>query len=114
MATADDLIARLLKSRERTLELEPGVTVTLRRPAASEIGELRAGGVRAFLACVVGWSGFTEAVIFGEGSTKALPFDAALWQTAAADRAEWVNAVIEAMAEDIKAHAEASEARRKN
>lgn len=114
MASADDLIARLLKARERTLDLGDGASVTIRRPAASEIGELRAGGVRGFLACVVGWSGFSEKLLMGEGSAKALPFDAALWLTAASDRPEWVNAVIEAMAEDIRAHAEAAEARRKN
>lgn len=114
MATADDLIARLLKARERVLELEPGLSVTLRRPAASEIGDLRANGVRGFLGCVVDWRGFSEKALFGDGSAKALPFDAALWVTAASDRPEWVNAVIEAMAEDIRAHAEAAEARRKN
>jgi hypothetical protein len=114
MATAEDLIARLLKARERELEIEPGVSVTLRRPAASEVGELRLGGIRSFLACVVGWNGVSEELLFGEGSAKSLPFDASLWLTVAADRAEWVNAVIEAVAADIKAYAEASEARRKN
>lgn len=112
--TAEDLIARLLKSRERVLELEEGVSVTVRRPAAADVGELRLGGVRAFLRCVVGWKGVSEHLLFGEGDGKSIPFDVDLWLTAAADRADWVNVVIEAVAADIKAYAEEAEARRKN
>ncbi len=110
---ADDLIARLRKAREFEVSLTDGAGVTLRRPAAGEVAKLR-GGVSAYLDCAVAWSKVSERLLAGEGSDKALPFDADLWREAAMDRGEWINAVIEAMAANINAHAEAIEATRKN
>lgn len=109
----DERIARLQRAREFVVELQPGVTVTMRRPASWErIRLLRR--VDAFVDHAVAWSGVTDRLIFGEGSDAPLPFDVALWRECVADREEWFNAVIKRVGDELEAHDKAAEARSGN
>lgn len=112
MATPEEHTARLLKAREMRIDLEDGISVTVRRPAALEVLETR--GVRGYLECAIGWSGFTEAVIFGEGSAEPIPFDEVLWLTVVVDRIAWVNKLVDVVSKEVKAKAKAQAASRKN
>lgn len=112
------LIQRLLEQREAWAELGDGLRVKVRRPAEGELpAYLRSRGeVDCHLRCVVGWEGFSEAVLFGStvGSPEPIDFDAELWLHAARDRMDWVTAVARAVAQAIEAHAVAREAAAKN
>lgn len=89
------LHARLLAGREASVSLPNGKTVRVRRPPEVEIPRLLLeGDVADFLACVVGWQGFTEADVLGpEAGTAPVEFDPALWLDLAKDHTDWCRAV---------------------
>lgn len=118
MSATQALIARLLEQRDAWCDLGDGLRVKLRRPAEAELGQVAAKCREAetYLACAVGWDGFSEAALFGAaiGSADPLPFDHDLWMTAARDRGDWIGKVTEHVCNAIFSHRQAREADAKN
>lgn len=113
----DVLIAKLLAQRESWVEVAPGRRVKVRRPDESEMADFRSGmNVQLLLRHVVGWEGFTEADILGEGIGAAdpVPFDAALFATVARDRMAWFEPISVEIATRIAEHWKTREATAKN
>lgn len=115
--TADELLRRVQASRERWLDLDAQHAVKIRRPAEATWTALKAGGLPAFLGCVVDWRGpgFTFGGILGDASQpgeadKPAPFAQALWLDVAMDHAEWCATVAEAVTQDVIAFAETRKA----
>lgn len=107
--TPQQLIAKLLAQRETTLELAPGKTVQVRRPAEAEMSELRRlTGVESACRFVVGWAGFTEADVLGAeiGANSPADFDAELWRHIVSDRVEWLEAVVLCIRGQVSQHIE--------
>ncbi len=115
--TPDVLIAKLLAQRESWVEVEAGKRVKVRRPDESEMTDFRSGmSVALMLRHVVGWDGFTEVDILGEGIGAAdpVPFDAALFATVARDNLAWFEPISVEIATRIAEHWKAREATAKN
>ncbi len=113
--STQQLIARIQRRRESTLELEPGKTVNVRRPAELEMSDMRRGVTLDHIAKhVVGWGGVTEATLLGadEGTADEVEFHPDLWREVVADRGVWFNKVaaklLQLMTEHIKSKAEAA------
>ena len=110
-------VDRYLASRERWVELDPGLAVRVRRPAEARIPALlQRGDIEAYAACVVGWRGFTGAMLLGAAlaSDTPAPFDPELWREVALDNVEWCNKIAEAVVQDCTAFLQARDDARKN
>jgi len=125
MSTAQELIARLRRNREFTVELEPAksdsqpaVTVTCLRPTESDVARMtrQRDDNPDFVTtsvedddvarAAVGWSGISEATLFGAavGSSDPIDFDQKLWAALAADHRDWYFKVAMKMLEAITEH----------
>lgn len=109
------LVAAMRGQRESWVDLSPGKAVKIRRPTEAEFpGFLRRTDAGRSLHVeiehvqrhVVDWRGITEADLIGEtvGSVDALPFDAAVWSEAVADRVDWLQAAAQGLLDVILAH----------
>jgi hypothetical protein len=111
------IIRRIHAGRERKVEVEPGKTITLRRPARWDaLLQHRGVSVDMVLKCAVAWDGITEADIFGPALAPPdlVPFDAAVFAEVARDRIAWCEALAKAMVEMITEALEQAEATAKN
>lgn len=109
------LIAKLRAQREFVVEVEPGVSITLRRPAVAEMPELRTmTNLEIAMSYAVGWKGVTEALLLGPavGAEDDVPFDGELWAEVVADRVDWIKAcadrVIDVVTKRLAAEADAA------
>lgn len=114
--TPEALVKAMLARREFWVDLGDGKRVKLRRPAEMDVAGMlvkdddgKVTGIAASLAEVtrfaVDWEGFTEADLIGPaGASDAVPFDAALWGAAVADRAAWCGDCARALVEAIVEH----------
>lgn len=91
---------RYAEQRSAWVELQAGVRVKLKRPDESVYNEViefikKHSRVPREHSCaaVIDWEGFTEQLVFGEGSDKPLPFDADLAAEVIPDRMDWSGAV---------------------
>lgn len=117
MADSAALIKRIHAARERKVEVEPGKTITLRRPARYDAILLHRGvSVQTVLACAVDWAGITEADIFGPelAPPDVVPFSVEVFSEVARDRIAWVEKLTEALVAMITAALEAQESAAKN
>lgn len=90
------LIDKLRAQRESSVEVEPGRSLTVRRPLAAEMHKLRSGVTPELVAShVSGWTGVTEADLLGSavGASDPAPFSAELVAEVLCDRPEWLDAV---------------------
>lgn len=115
MSQVDQYKARLRKSREQVVDLGDGLKVTFERPPwedfAQILGLTRNSdgdqsidwgriGVAEAKKYVTGWSGFSEATLFGPtvgASDISVPFDRELWSMLVADNLEWSSKVATAI-----------------
>ena len=114
---SEQLIQRLRKQRESSLELQPGVSITIRRPTEYEMTELLGGITEQHLKKhVVGWAGVTEALLMGADMAPpdAVAFHADLWAEVVADRSEWFKAAADELKRITQAYLEAKAETRKN
>ena len=97
---------RLRGAREFTVELAPGKTMRLRRPAEYFMPEFRVITLEVAVGCCVGWCGITEADLLGEGVgvVDLAPFDKDACSEALADRQPWFNKVAEGIRDALSAH----------
>lgn len=118
--SAQTLLQRLLKSREFRVEIAPGKSITMRRPAESDIRALLAQvdgdrwTVRVTMpdvvAATVGWSGITEDDVLGGGglgSEDPAEFSPELWAAYVADHSDVFARVSQGLVQAITAHLEA-------
>lgn len=109
------LITALRHQREFPVEVQPGVTITMRRPAEADMHMLREL-TKAEVACrfAVGWAGVTESILLGAGvgAEDAVPFEADLWVEVVMERLDWLlpcaDAVIDAVSNHLTAKADAA------
>lgn len=98
------LLQKLLQQREIAVEVEPGKTLRIRRPAVARLHRFRAGITPELMAehCV-GWVGITEADVLGNAFAPPEPaeFDAGLVVELLADRDRWFGVASEAMMKAI-------------
>lgn len=99
------LIAQLLAQRESTCDLREetdekhALRLRVRRPPETEWGRFLAKGVAMeamrdiVIDYAIGWHGFTEADLMGDGigNSDAVEFSRDLWAVVIADRADWVS-----------------------
>ena len=114
---ATSLIRRIQAGRERKVEVEPGKTITLRRPARWDaVLQHRGVSVDMVLKCAVAWDGITEADIFGAALAPPdlVTFDAALFSEVARDRIAWCETLLKAMVEMITEALDSAESAAKN
>lgn len=117
MSSPEQAIARIRAGRERWVELEPGKTVLLRRPAESEFpaffrstGDGKTtdlvAGIEDVQKHVVNWRGFTEADLFGaaDGSSDPIEFSQSLWAEVVSDNADWSHLVAKELIQQIVTH----------
>lgn len=109
------LVTALRRQREFAVEVAPGVSILLRRPAAAEMPELREmTNAQIAVRFAVGWKGVTEALLLGPavGAEDDVPFDGEVWAEVVADRVDWIKAcadgVIEAVTKHLAAEADAA------
>ena len=111
------LLDKLLQQREISVEVEPGKSLRLRRPAVARLHRFRAGITPELLAehCI-GWTGITEANVLGDAFAPPEPadFDAALVAELLADREQWFEAATAAMTKAIVDRMALIEATEKN
>lgn len=112
MADVSALVRKLQARRERWLEVGDGLALLVRRPAEVDLAKLRLGiEFDDAAAAVVGWRGFTEAVLLGNpalgDSETPLPFAAELCTEWLRDNVAAVNAVVDDMAQRVREHVEA-------
>lgn len=124
MATSA-LVLALRRKRERTVDLGDGKKVTFLRPTETDLPKLLHGdgdtrtwsvGIAEVQACVVDWSGFTEADVLGAsvGSSDPLPFDADLWGELVSDRITWMRKVADDILTSVVDHINAQDKTAKN
>ena len=113
---SDALVARYLALRETWLPVEEGLELRIRRPAEAQLPGLRAGGADAYIACVVGWRGMTEARLLGAslGSDSPVYFTPPLWREVALDNVEWLSKVAEAVIAQVQAFLDRKDGAAKN
>ena len=89
------LADRLRAARESDVELEPGKTMRIRRPAEYHMPEFRIITLDLAVGCCIGWSGITEADLFGQGVGvgDAATFDKDACREALGDRNAWFQKV---------------------
>lgn len=122
----EQIRAQLRAARQKWVEVAPGKSVQILRPAEAELAQFLADGaeggrnlsvevvhVQRF---VTDWRGITEADLLGGAlaSDTPAPFDAALWADVVADRTDWRNTVAQALLDAIVAHFDARAAVAKN
>lgn len=98
------LLARMAAQREAWADLGGGKKPQYRRPPEVELPRLMGGvGLEHVTQYACGWEGFTEADLLGAGigGSDAVPFHRDLWAAYAADHAEDVAAVSQAMAQTV-------------
>ena len=122
------LIDRILAMRARWIEVEPGKSVRLVRPAEVQVGarfvrpssvpgqvtlNVELAEVQEF---VTGWKGITEADIAGAaGASDVEPaFSRELWSVVVEDRADWMNTVAKGLLDLIVEHQQTRAAAAKN
>jgi len=107
------LLLKRLGQRTHWVDLPDGKRVQVRRPPEVEFARY-VNGVSAehVAACVVGWSGFTEADLLGSsaGSSDAAEFSPELWADVVRDRIDYVRIVAEGLARTITEHLERKKA----
>lgn len=111
------LLARRAAERLHWVDVEPGCALHVRRPTQTDMVLMRGQAGRdlfaAYAAQVVGWRGFTAAVIGGPAD-KPLPFSDAVWAALWPDRVDWVATLGERLPELFLQHQVAREAAEKN
>lgn len=89
-AAAAAAVARIEAGRRLWVELEPGRRVQFRRPGPFKRACMGPVSAEAMvLGWAVAWEGFTQRDVNPDGSTAALPFQAALWAALVEDRVDW-------------------------
>lgn len=112
MSAADDArrIAQRRAARSSWVELEPGKRVQILRPpemfaldAALGAGSSPSDLLPLICKYVVGWEGFTEVYLLGEGvgGSDPVEFSAGLWADVVADEAQWASKVFLALQTQI-------------
>lgn len=114
---AKELVARLQKRRERTVDLGGGKSVKFLRPPEADFPSMLKTSPGEKLATwsvetehvrkyVVGWTGFTEATLLGEaiGASDSIDFDSELWAEVVEDNIEWRREVAMAILESVVDH----------
>lgn len=124
MSDMAPLLRQLLAQRERWVDVAPGKAVRLRRPIEAELdGMFVAGadGRRAFRVtladvrrCAVGWRGFTEHDLTGNGNNDELPWDAEVCGLAIGDNLDWTEAAVRGLSDMVISRLEARVAARGN
>lgn len=117
---ASRLLAQLLASRRRTVEVEPGKLLVYLRPTEEQILLLAAKRTNALTlarANLQAWEGITEADLLGSaiGATDPAPFTPELAAEVLADRAStWQTVLVDHLVHEVKAYVAQREAQRKN
>lgn len=123
--TNDGLIAALKRRREKWIDVAEGKRVKITRPPETEMGallkvdgdrKLWAVGIEQVQRYVVGWEGYTEADLLGEGvgASDPLPFDAELWRLVCADDVELMTKVADGILNAVVGHLAAKDESAKN
>lgn len=100
------LLDKLRTQRESTVEIEPGKTLTVRRPLAAQMNTLRQGVTPELVAShITGWANVTEADLLGAaiGASDPAPFSAELVAEVLADRPEWLAKASDKLVECVNA-----------
>lgn len=98
------LLDKMRAQRESTVEVEPGKTLTIRRPLAAQMNTLRNGVTPELIAGhVTGWGNVTEADLLGSavGSSDPAPFTAELVAEVLADKPEWLSKAADKLVEVV-------------
>lgn len=124
MSDMAPLLRQLLAQREQWVDVAPGKAVRLRRPLEADLDGMfvtGADGRRAFRVtladvrrCAVGWRGFTEHDLTGNGNTDELPWDAELGAAAIGDNLDWTEAAVRGLSDLVVSRLEARVAARGN
>lgn len=103
---AQVLISKLQKQREFWCDLDNGLRVRARRPPEVEVGSIVRGvTVEHAMRYAVGWEGFNENTILGNGAEdQAVEFHPALWGELVADRADWLTKFANGLVEACNTH----------
>lgn len=111
------LLDKLRAQREGAAEVAPGKVLTVRRPLAAHMPELRAGITpELVIRHVTAWSGVTEADLLGAavGASDPVPFSPELMAEVVLDRPEWLDAVSLKLLSMVNAYFETRGATAKN
>lgn len=105
-----DIIKRLRKAREATLEID-GHTYTYRRPTDAEASKFSSndiGVVDIVRVFVIGWD-LTEADLLPSGGSDPVPFSPELWREYVDDKPNLWPPLFEAIVASYSKHQEAIE-----
>jgi len=115
------LLQQLLEQRRSWVELEPGKRVRITRPPEADVvrrflrPSATEGGKFAVAITdedasqyVVGWEGFTEADVLGQGvgGSSQAAFSLDLWRAVSADRYDWLRTVTKGVLDAVIAFQE--------
>ena len=98
------LLEKLRTQRERSVEVEPGITLRFRRPIDGHMQVVRNMTPDTACSLLVGWEGITEAYLLGGavGSSDAVEFDPELAIEIVGDRGPWLIKLASAIAESVR------------